>query len=160
MTPECGNCYKISRNNAKLTQEQAAELLGISARTLSDYENDHTKVPDDIVAAMADVYKCPLIVWWHLRHNSVLGKYLPDIQMPQTNGDMALQLWLARKDLIPTVEAVMEILGGEICSVKSMHLESEMSKVQQVKSMLLSTIIYSRMLIKEQKRRQSCEVPN
>ena len=151
MSNECGNCYKISRNNARFTQEQAAELLGVAPRTLSDYENGHSRVPDDIVASMAEVYRCPLIVWWHLRHYSVLGKYLPDIQMPQTNGDAALQLWLARKDIIPTVEVAMEILGGEMCQQALQSFEDEVGKVERVKAMLLSFIIYSRNLIKEQR---------
>lgn len=149
MRNDCTNRYKLCRENAQLTQEHAAELLHISPRSLSDYENGHTKVPEDIVSAMADHYNSPLLAWWHLKNHSVLGKFLPDIQMPQTNGDMAFQLWMAQNDLVPTVKTVMEILGGEICKEKSKDLATAMDKVKQVKSMLLSAIIYSKKITAE-----------
>ena len=149
MSGNCTNRYKLCRETAKHTQEHAAELLHISPRTLSDYENGHTRVPDDIVSAMADHYNSPLLAWWHLKNHSVLGKYLPEIQMPQTNGDMAFQLWMAQNDLVPTVKEVMEILSGEICSEKSKDLAVAMGKIKQAKSMLLSAIIYSERIIEE-----------
>lgn len=58
---ECENLYKLCRTSAGFTQEAAAELLAISPRTLSDYENDRAKVPDDIVDAMSNHYKSPLL---------------------------------------------------------------------------------------------------
>ena len=54
MSNECENLYKICRISAGLTQEQAAELLAVSQRTLSEYENGRARVPDDIVAAMVE----------------------------------------------------------------------------------------------------------
>ena len=47
--------YKTCRKLAGLTQEQASELLCVEVRSLSGYENG-AKVPDDIVARMADGY--------------------------------------------------------------------------------------------------------
>ena len=66
MSNECENLYKICRISAGLTQEQAAELLAVSQRTLSEYENGRARVPDDIVAAMVEVYNSPLIAYYHL----------------------------------------------------------------------------------------------
>ena len=83
MREKSENLYKASRTTAGLTQEQAAALLAIAPRTLSDYENGHTRVPDDIVAAMSDYYKAPLLAIQHLQQTSVLGKYLPAIIAPQ-----------------------------------------------------------------------------
>lgn len=60
MTQECENLYKLCRTSAGFTQEQAAELLNIAPRTLSDCENGKTRVPDDIVDAMSNHYKSPL----------------------------------------------------------------------------------------------------
>lgn len=59
MSNDCENLYKVCRTSAGLTQEQAAELLGVAPRTLSDYENERTRVPDDIVDAMSRIYKEP-----------------------------------------------------------------------------------------------------
>ena len=88
MSKECVNRYKSCRNNAGFTQEQAAELLHIAVRTLSEYENGGN-VPDEIVAMMADQYRAPVLAWWHLKTTSVLGKFLPEIIAPTTHGDIA-----------------------------------------------------------------------
>ena len=88
MTNECENLYKLCRTSAGFTQEQAAELLNIAPRTLSDYENGRTRVPDDIVDAMSSNYKAPFLAWYHLKITSVLGKYLPEVVMAQINGDL------------------------------------------------------------------------
>ena len=50
MTKDCDTQYKISRNSAGFTQEQAAEMLAeeinrpLAVRTLSNYENGHDRV--------------------------------------------------------------------------------------------------------------------
>lgn len=61
-----GNIYRACREEAakyndKLrSRESAAELLGISTSTLSNYELGITKaVPVDIVVMMADLYNSP-----------------------------------------------------------------------------------------------------
>lgn len=48
----CENRYKLCRENAGFTQSQAAELLHVSERSLSDYENGKTRVPEDLVASL------------------------------------------------------------------------------------------------------------
>jgi len=149
MNQSCENHYKTSRKNANFTQEHASELLGIAPRTLSGYENGEAKVPEDIVVKMADVYNCPLLAWWHLKKYSPLGKYLPDVQMPKTNSDMAFQLWQAQKTLAPAVEIIMEILSGDICSNKSADLMAKMGKIEQVRSLLVSAILYTQKITKE-----------
>ena len=44
--------YKICREQAGYTQEQAAELLHISVRMLCRYESGEAVVPNDLVAGM------------------------------------------------------------------------------------------------------------
>jgi transcriptional regulator with XRE-family HTH domain len=147
MKQDCENRYKMSRVIAKIKQEDAAELLNVSPRSLSDYENGHRSVPDDIVAKMAEIYKCPLLAWWHLKQFSVLGKFLPDVQMPETKGDMALQMWMAQNSLVPTVSTVMELLGEGICSQNSESFQNVMAKANQVTGMLLSSIMFGQKLV-------------
>ena len=60
------NIYYQARKKAMIhneilsNRERAAELLGVSQSTLSDYELGITKiVPVDKVALMADLYNCP-----------------------------------------------------------------------------------------------------
>lgn len=141
------NMYKASRANAGLSQERAAELLNVSPRTLSDYENGHTRVADDIVSAMAEVYDCPLLAWWHIKETSPLGKFLPDIVMPKTHGDMAFQLISAQGNLAHAVESVKEIMSdGIIHDHEREDFDRSMEKVRVAKSKLLSTILYAEKL--------------
>ena len=41
MQNDCGNIYRSARKFAGLTQERAAELLGLSVRSLADYETGY-----------------------------------------------------------------------------------------------------------------------
>ncbi len=47
---------KAARVNALYGQQQAADLLGISVRTLRYYEADQIPVPEEILAKAADLY--------------------------------------------------------------------------------------------------------
>lgn len=59
-TMEIGSKLKIARNDKKLTQEQAAELLGVSRQTISNWENNRS-YPDIIsVIKMSDIYSVSL----------------------------------------------------------------------------------------------------
>lgn len=141
---QCDNEYKLCRCAAGLTQEYASELLGIAPRTLQGYESGNTKVPDDIVASMADVYKSPMIAWWHLKTYSILGKFLPEIIMPQTDGDMAFQLTAAKRKLGIVVDDIMRILDdGKIGADERADFDQAIELVRVVNAKLLSVIIYA-----------------
>ena len=144
MSNECESLYKVCRVSAGFTQEQAAELLGVAPRTLSDYENDKARVPDDIVAAMADVYNAPLIVYYHLKHFSPLGKYLPEIQEPQTNGDMAFQAIIARDELGPAVDCIKRLVAdGVIDSDEESEFAECIHALRKVYGKILSVVAYA-----------------
>ena len=48
MQNDCVNIYQSARKIAGLTQERAAELLGLSARSLADYEAGLRLPPHDV----------------------------------------------------------------------------------------------------------------
>jgi transcriptional regulator with XRE-family HTH domain len=144
MNEICENIYKICRINAGLTQEQAAELLHVAPRTLSGYETGEAPVHDKTVAAMVEAYKSPLLAWRHLKENSELGRFLPDVIMPQTNGDMAFQLILAQDDLTPAVNEIKRIMAdGRIDEEEQSDFERSIELVKQVNAKLFSVIIYA-----------------
>lgn len=152
MTKICGNRYKICRETTGLTQYEASELLHISERSLSDYENDKTKVPEDIVANMADIYKAPLLGWWHLRETSLLGRFLPEFVMPQTNGDMAFQLVLADDQLTPAVDMIKKIMSnGQIDECEWDDFYKCIEAIKSVNSKLFSAIVYAKQRYSERK---------
>lgn len=144
MNNDCENLYKVCRTSAGLTQEQAAEVLAIAPRTLSDYENERARVPDDIVAKMAEAYNAPLIAYYHLRRFSPLGKYLPDLQEPQTHGDMAFQAIIARDELGPAVDCIKRLVAdGLIDSDEQEEFTECVITLRRVHGKILSVVAYA-----------------
>ena len=75
---EIGSKIKKSRIDAKLTQEQAAEALGISRQTISNCENEKS-YPDIVsVLKMSDLYGVSLD--YLLKGDSPMKNYLDHIE--------------------------------------------------------------------------------
>lgn len=108
------NYYQSCRISAGLTQSRAAELIGISVSTLAKVETDIRFPTDETVDRMADVYKAPMLAWWHLKHHSVLGHHLPDVVQPQSDCDMALQSILMGDDIGRANEVIKALLSDGI----------------------------------------------
>ena len=53
MPEEYMNIYKAARRAAGFTQEHAAELLGVSVRSVADYETGQRLPPNDVVDRMS-----------------------------------------------------------------------------------------------------------
>ena len=61
MNDEYRTMYARHRKAAGLTQEKAAELLGVAVRTLANWEAGIYVPPDDKVALMCDAYPAPTL---------------------------------------------------------------------------------------------------
>lgn len=93
---------------------------------------------------MAEIYKSPLLAWWHLRETSVLGKYIPDIVMPQTHGNMAFQLIIAEDELKTSVQEIKKIVAnGEIGGANSETFKAYLEILRSVNAKILSAVIYA-----------------
>lgn len=80
MTGHDGSIYRICREAAGLTQEQAAEGLNCSVRSLARYESGEQHVPDDIAYQMVVLYDSQLLAVQHLRLVShVAADLLPPV---------------------------------------------------------------------------------
>lgn len=74
------NIYQRARNIRGLTQERAAELLGISVRSLADYEAGVRFPPDKVATQMVDIYDSQLLAVQHLRQSAALAcGVIPDV---------------------------------------------------------------------------------
>lgn len=72
--------YRICREQAGLTQEQASEGLNCSVRQLARYESGEQHVPDDIAYQMVVLYDSQLLAVQHLRLVShVAAEVLPPV---------------------------------------------------------------------------------
>lgn len=82
MKQHCENIYKTARRDAGMTQEQAAEQLYISVRSLAEYEAGRTTPPDDVVCRMIDVYGDRSLAYMHLKNSTEVGRrFLPDLHI-------------------------------------------------------------------------------
>lgn len=72
------NIYQRGRKTTLLTQEEAAERLGISAETLKRYEGGRLTPSDETVAKMCSVYGVPWLALEHAKATDRLG-VLPEV---------------------------------------------------------------------------------
>lgn len=79
MEQRCPNLYKRARLSTGMSQERAAEMLGLSPESLKQYEGGHRVPPDDVVARMVDVYRLPWLALEHSQATDRLG-VLPDVE--------------------------------------------------------------------------------
>lgn len=87
MKSDCMTIYGRYRKAAGLTQERAAELLGVTVRSVAAWERGESVPPDMRVLAMADIYNAPTICIEHLRFNVAIARDVlppvPYVQLPQ-----------------------------------------------------------------------------
>ena len=70
-----------ARMSAGLTKESAAEMLGVSPRTLSYYESGR-KIPDEVVAGMVRAYESPALGYHFLSSELGTGRIiLPRVEL-------------------------------------------------------------------------------
>lgn len=79
MAPLYPNMYQRARKVTLLTQEEAAERLGISPETLKRYEGGRLTPPDETVAKMCSVYGVPWLALEHAKATDRLG-VLPEVE--------------------------------------------------------------------------------
>lgn len=81
MPEEYMNIYKTARRAAGLTQEAAAEQLGISVESVRAYETGQRIPPNDVVEQMVICYNALRLAFQHLHETNVLAaQVIPDIQ--------------------------------------------------------------------------------
>ena len=81
MPDDCRNIYKICRKSAWLTQEAAAERLGISVESLRAYETGQRVPPNEVVELMVILYNAQHLAYQHLREtNALYSSVVPEIR--------------------------------------------------------------------------------
>lgn len=73
------NLYQRARLSTGISQERAAELLGLSVESLKQYEAGRTVPKDETVAKMVEVYRLPWLALEHSQATDTLG-VLPEVE--------------------------------------------------------------------------------
>lgn len=144
MKSSCKSIYKLARNYAGLTQEQAAQLMNIGARTLAGYESLKPIPNNYIVEKMVSVYKAKWLGYEHLRCSSELGKKC----LPKINIDNIAQSILLLQKESADVENIKSSMIEIACDGKiEKHEELQWNKVtkelQEMAGATLS-VVFSR----------------
>ena len=80
MSGEYPNLYQRARKTTCLTQEQAAERIGLSTESMKQYELGKRVPPDGVVQRMVEVYGCPWLALEHRQATDTLG-VLPEVEI-------------------------------------------------------------------------------
>lgn len=92
MEQDLGLCFKSARENAKLSQEYAAELLDVSVTAVSNYERNINRPSQETVVKMMKVYRNKFIGYQYLRNTEVGQLILPDVSIYKpSNGVLSFQ---------------------------------------------------------------------
>ncbi|GAV21577.1 helix-turn-helix domain-containing protein [Carboxydothermus pertinax] len=144
MKRDCNNIYKIARKNAGLTQEEAAELLHISVRSLADYEAGRTIPPDDIVCNMVQIYNARWLAYSHLKHSTMIGqKYLPDLSLTDLPRSV-LKLQKEVRDLENiNGELIAIVCDGEIDETEKPKWKKIAQEINEMAGAALSVVFSS-----------------
>ena len=132
MPEDTRNIYKSARRSAGLTQEAAAERLGISVESVRAYETAQRIPPNDIVERMVVCYNTQYLAYQHLHEtNELMDRVVPELhQRPVTQTVVALINAINRFSKTNSAERLLEIVeDGKVD-------ECEMQDVQEIAQLL------------------------
>lgn len=117
MNKPFGKLAAMTRNNAGLSQEKASELLHVSIRTLSNYENGITTVPDGTVYQMMKIYDSVELGWnYLLSTSSVARDLISDIRFSCGIASGALGLEVSTNEFLTVRNTFNRICLDDIIS--------------------------------------------
>ena len=81
MSEEYRNIYRAARRSAGITQEAAAERLGISPESIRAYETGVRVPPNDVVEQMVICYNTQHLAYQHLHEtNALAARIVPALE--------------------------------------------------------------------------------
>ncbi|HFQ8795965.1 helix-turn-helix domain-containing protein [Clostridioides difficile] len=114
MLQQYQNIYQISRENARLTQEKASELMNISVESIRAYENDKRIPNNTVVAKMVSIYNNKLLGYEHVRRNTEAGiMFLPELKIKNLSS-IALKLHKEIKDYLKKEDDFIDIVEDDV----------------------------------------------
>ena len=79
-------------NDALGSMERAAEMLGVSVNTLSNYELGVTVPPVNIIIVMADLYRAPQLKTMYCKNECLIGRCILECCYPMYVGGKSFRM--------------------------------------------------------------------
>ena len=133
MSREWESIYARYRKAAGMTQEKAAELLGVAVRSLAAWERDECKPSDARVLSMVDVYCAPTLAIEHLRATTAIARnILPPVDaVPLPQAVCHLVSSLRRLEQIHAEDDLLQIAAdGRIGEMEAPDFERLMEELE------------------------------
>lgn len=145
MPKEYRNIYKKARRAAGLTQEAAAERLGISVESVRAYETGQRIPPNDVVEDMADCYDYQRLAYQHLKAtNALADRIIPAIE-ERSLMELALRIYnrLRRFAKEGSVERLLDIAeDGQIDQTERAEFDGIMSDLREIVKGGLELVVF------------------
>ena len=111
MPGDCRNIYKIARRAAGLTQEAAAERLGLSVESIRAYETGGRVPPSQVVELMVILYNAQHLAYQHLHEtNELYNRIVPALEdRDLIRTAVVLRNRLARMEQRRSLDRLLEI---------------------------------------------------
>ena len=141
MPKEYRNIYKKARRAAGLTQEAAAERLGISVESVRAYETGQRIPPNDVVEDMADCYDYQRLAYQHLKATNALA----DRIIPAIEEQLALRIYnrLRRFAKEGSVERLLDIAeDGQIDQTERAEFDGIMADLREIVKGGLELVVF------------------
>ncbi len=134
--PFCKARLAAAEYNERLfSKEGAAELLGVSVSTLSDYELGLTKIiPPDMVVKMASLYNAPELENYYCTEVCPLGCGMPKVELENLDR-IAIKALASFRKLDQTKEMLLDITAdGVISDDERPDLAAILSNLEELES--------------------------
>lgn len=133
-TKENKNIYQLSRENAALTREAAAEQLTyISSDRIEKIESEKTLPHPDEILAMADCYKNPSLCNYYCSHECPIGQeYVPEVKFKELS-QITLEMLASLNTLEKEKNRLIEItVDGVISADERKDFEKIQDQLAQI----------------------------
>ena len=129
------NIYKTARRSAGLTQEAAAERLGISVESVRAYETDQRTPPNDVVELMCTCYNAQHLAYQHLHEtNALMRRVVPELE-ERSLLEVAVRIYnrMSRFSKEHRLNELMEIAeDGFIDEAERMDFDAIMADIREI----------------------------
>ena len=141
MDKKCPNLYQRARLSTGMSQERAAELLGLSPESLKQYEGGKTVPKDETVAKMVEAYSCPWLALEHAQATDTLGVVPEVTPRPLPMASIALRNRL--QDATGRLDALLRIAeDGVIDEAERPEFDSIVVELRETMAAIYQ-VIYS-----------------